>query len=297
MNSIPAALNVIAMDSYDFDVNNKSKAERKGNHFEYLFSSAPDFIYTVDIDGRFRYVNNRSMLLTGFTPDELQGKSYLELVSPFHRERVQNFYVEQIVEQTQITYIEFPILTKPGVEIWVGQSVTFLADHEESGFQAIMKNVSEKHAQEEQLHWTQGQCNIMFEYAVQGMIQSTVNGRIVSVNSALLKLLAYDSVAELKNMNMADLYNDPEDRTRVSTILDASGRSYNVETRLKRKDGTIVTVLEHSRVIKDITGNITMYEETFENITSLRRVEESLQHYITLLKELQERLNDFKGMV
>jgi PAS domain S-box-containing protein len=279
------------MDSYDLDVNNEARGKRERNHFEYLFSSAPDFIYTVDMNGHFRYVNDRSILVTEFTLNELQGKSYLDLVSPLHRERVQNFYVEQVVDGTQITYLEFPILTKSGAEIWVGQTVAFLPDPEEPGFQAVMRNISEHHDREEKLHWAQGQCNIMFEYAVHGMIQTTVNGRIVSVNSAFLKLLAYDSVAELKNMNMADLYNEKSDWTRVSTILDASGRSYNVETRLKRKDGTTVTVLEHSRVIKDIAGNIIMYEETFENITSVRGVEEKLQHYITLLKELQERLN------
>ncbi|WP_229751126.1 EAL domain-containing response regulator [Undibacterium terreum] len=48
--------------------------------YRYLVDSSPDIIYTLNIEGKFTFVNDRAHQLLGFKPDELIGKHYSVLV-------------------------------------------------------------------------------------------------------------------------------------------------------------------------------------------------------------------------
>ena len=52
-----------------------------------MFEHHPDAVYSFDIDGRFLTANATCEALTGYTPDELIGKSFEPLIVPEHRER------------------------------------------------------------------------------------------------------------------------------------------------------------------------------------------------------------------
>jgi PAS domain S-box-containing protein len=291
MNETTDIAEVIGMESEPMNRNDDGDRQKRNRLFKHLFLSAPDLIYTVDIDGNFRLVNDRAFFLTGYTQEELLDMHYLDLVASEHRDRVQNFYIQQIIDETDVTYLEYPIVKKSGEEIWIGQSVSFLLDSDNPGFQAIARDVSAKHAKEQELIWTREQYGNLFEHAVVGMMQISVDGRIKAINSAMVRMLGYDSMGELTGKNISDFHINPRDHARVSTILEANGRSYNVELQLKRKDESVISVLGHSRAIKDIRGAIVMYESIFENTAALHTVEEKLQHYIVLLNNLQGQLS------
>lgn len=48
--------------------------------YRYLVDSSPDIIYTLNGDGRFTFINDRVLPLLGFSPADLIGKHYSELV-------------------------------------------------------------------------------------------------------------------------------------------------------------------------------------------------------------------------
>ncbi len=48
--------------------------------YRYLVDSSPDIIYTLNIEGKFTFVNDRAHQLLGYKPDELIGKHYSVLV-------------------------------------------------------------------------------------------------------------------------------------------------------------------------------------------------------------------------
>ncbi|TAK61909.1 MAG: PAS domain-containing protein, partial [Bacteroidetes bacterium] len=50
--------------------------------YERLLQSAPDFIYTVNSNGFFSFVNSRSAELTGYNRNELVEMRYLDIVAP-----------------------------------------------------------------------------------------------------------------------------------------------------------------------------------------------------------------------
>jgi len=55
-------------------------------------------------------------------------------------------------------------------------------------------------------------------------------------------MLGYGSENELRSQDVSDLYIDPEDRKRLTAILERDVILADAELQLKRKDGRVITV-------------------------------------------------------
>jgi diguanylate cyclase (GGDEF)-like protein/PAS domain S-box-containing protein len=99
-------------------------------------------------------------------------------------------------------------------------------------------------------------------------------GDIITANPALVEMLGYESVEDLKAAGQTTvLYVNPVDRERVFARLEAQGLVKNFEYRLRRKDGTEIVVLENSRAILDEANRIIAHEGTITDITERKRAE------------------------
>ena len=85
-------------------------------------------------------------------------------------------------------------------------------------------------------------------------------------------MLGYDSEEELLGVDIShDLYADPKERDVLIKKLEKNGVLRNVELVLKRRDGSLITVLENSRVVRDEEGNVLYYEGTLTDITGRKK--------------------------
>ncbi len=108
----------------------------------------------------------------------------------------------------------------------------------------------------------------IFENSIEGMFQSTLDGKFLTVNSSLVKILGYDSINDLMNVNIRnDIYMFPVEREKIINLLKMEGVITNYKCVLKRKDGTAVTVKLNDRVIYDDEGNIKYFEGNIEDIS------------------------------
>ncbi|MFQ6006757.1 MAG: PAS domain S-box protein, partial [Woeseia sp.] len=114
----------------------------------------------------------------------------------------------------------------------------------------------------------------LFENVVDGVYIASREGDLITANPALVEMLGYDSVEELKNAGRTTmLYVNPIDRERVFARLEAQGFVKNFEYRLRRKDGKEIVVLENSRAIHDDEGNVVAHEGTISDITERKLAE------------------------
>jgi PAS domain S-box-containing protein len=120
--------------------------------YRHIVENANDLIYQTDHHGNFTYVNPAAIRISGFDENELIGRHYLELIDPDYREAAANFYLREFQAREQMSYFEFPMITKSGVRIWVGQNVMTIADGDRIlGYEAVARDITQRKGMEEEL--------------------------------------------------------------------------------------------------------------------------------------------------
>lgn len=116
----------------------------------------------------------------------------------------------------------------------------------------------------------------LFENLLESVFQSAPNGKIISANPAMVRLLGYEAEEELLAVNAADTYANAEDRTVWVERMTKEGELRNFEVALKRRDGSQISVLLNARAIRDPEGQTLYYEGTITDITDRKRLESQL---------------------
>lgn len=127
----------------------------------------------------------------------------------------------------------------------------------------------------------------LFEQVQEGVFVSTPDGRVIDCNDAFVHLLGYDSRDEVLTRDIAEsFYLHPTDRNLFLHKMASYGAVKNFEVNLKRKDGSIVTVLENSYATKTSSGNIVRYHGVLLDITEKKRAEDEVRRRNSELEAL-----------
>jgi PAS domain S-box-containing protein len=118
----------------------------------------------------------------------------------------------------------------------------------------------------------------LVESAPIGIYRSNTEGRFLSVNAAIVRILGYDSPAEVLQLDMArDVYADPAERQRLLDRDTYSDRQYDdIETTWKRRDGRHLTVQLSVRAVRSAAGPVEYYETFVRDVTEQRRLQQQL---------------------
>ncbi|KAM3092098.1 response regulator [Phormidesmis sp. 146-35] len=117
----------------------------------------------------------------------------------------------------------------------------------------------------------------VFDNAVNGMFQTTPDGRFLRVNRSLAQLLGYSSPTDLISAiaHVAEqLYVRPQRRSEFATYLQQYGAVNDFESQVYCKDGRMIWISEDVRTVKDAHGNLLFYEGIVKDITARKQAEE-----------------------
>jgi len=132
----------------------------------------------------------------------------------------------------------------------------------------------------------------IFENAIEGIFQTTPDGRYLSANPALARMYGFESPAELMahftNIEQ-QLYVNPKRRMEFSRLMQVQGAVADFESEVYRRDGKRIWISENARVVTDATGQILYYEGTVEDITERKRAQVALQQANERLEERVEQ--------
>ncbi len=244
-----------------------------------LTETAAEGIQVTREDGVITYANPRMGEILGFTPQELMGRKTEEFLFPeevpLERIRIRNRR-DGVREQ-----FDRRLRRKDGSEAWVLVSAnSFRSEKGEfQGVLAMMTDITERKIAEQALRLSEAKFRGLFENVLEGVYQSTPDGRILAANPMLLRMLGLESEAEFENINIAtDLYPDPKVRKQLLERLELDGCLQNVEYELRRRDGQIIRVLENARAVRGDDGRVLYYEGTLADITEKREIEDRLRN-------------------
>lgn len=142
----------------------------------------------------------------------------------------------------------------------------------------------------------QSDLSTLFERLPIGAYRITMDGKVLRVNAALLKLNGFESEQALRDAYgdyAPDPYLLPGRREEFRSLLESQGMVQNFESEMVRyKSGERMWVREHSHVVRDQHGYTLYYEGTVEDITEERKAQAKLQQSETLLSNLMAAIPD-----
>jgi|HubBroStandDraft_6_1064221.scaffolds.fasta_scaffold08768_4 two-component system cell cycle sensor histidine kinase/response regulator CckA len=117
----------------------------------------------------------------------------------------------------------------------------------------------------------------LVQTAVYGIYRSSLDGRFLDVNPALIGMLGYDSAHDVLSLDpKKDVFVDPAEYTRLVDEFRRSGRMDGFEVRWKRKDAAIITVRISGRAVASDEPTDVL-EAIAEDITERRVLEDQFR--------------------
>ncbi|MBD2580020.1 transporter substrate-binding protein [Oscillatoria sp. FACHB-1406] len=151
-------------------------------------------------------------------------------------------------------------------------------------------DVSDRIRAIEGLRQAEEKYRVIFENTVEGIYQTTPDGRYLSANPALARIYGYNSPEQLVNEIGSierQLYVNPERRQQFVDLIQERTAIVGFESQIYRRDGTLTWISENARAVRDTEGKILYYEGTVEDIYERKQAEETLRQ---LNEELESRV-------
>lgn len=147
-------------------------------------------------------------------------------------------------------------------------------DHELLSRMAQIAGIAiERRAAEDALRDSEAKFRGLFESVMEGVYQTSRDGRILVANPAFVHMLGYGSPEELYQVHATALYWYPSDRDKFVRRMECEGELRNEEYVMRRKDGSMLVVVDSSRVVRDKQGRITGFEGTLTDVTERKKAE------------------------
>jgi len=247
-----------------------------GSMFEAVFRESPDGIVVVDAaTGAIIRCNRAVRHYLGWDPERLIGSQFDSLYAPSRAggdplpERVRLHGA--VLEEGEVVRIDGSLSSmhvRAARALWGERDVIVVT----------LRDVRDRRVAELARRSAEAKYESIFEHAVEGIFQTTPEGRYLSANPALARIYGYDSPAELieRLTDIAgQLYVDSTRRAEFRRLLEQDDVVREFESEVRRRDDTTTWIAENARAVRDASGRLRYYEGTVVDVSARKRAEEA----------------------
>jgi PAS domain S-box-containing protein len=158
----------------------------------------------------------------------------------------------------------------------------------------LRKNLSHLEAAADEARQAQEAYKSIFDQAVDGIYQSSVDGRWLRANPAFVRMNGYESeqaLIDAFNNIGVEWYVDPDMRRRFQEMVERDGRVTNFEAEVYRRGtGERMWIVENARVVRDENGAALYYEGSVVDITDRQRAEQARLDAVKRERQAEQRM-------
>jgi len=265
-----------------------------------LFKTMAQGVVYQDAEGQIISANPAAEKILGLTFDQMTGRTSMdprwkaihEDGSDFSGETHPAMVALETGERVKDVIMG---VFNPGKEDYRWISINAVPEYKEDEskpFQVYttFNDVTDRKEAEEMLRKSEQRYQTLFNKTPVGVGVGTPDGCALAANEALLKIMGYKE-AELNQLNLRDVYNNPEDRGRLLEQFKRDGFVQDFETQFVRKDGT--TFYGSIAIISFLIEDENAHLMVMVDITRRKNAEEEREK---LINELQQALKEIKTL-
>jgi two-component system, cell cycle sensor histidine kinase and response regulator CckA len=267
------------------DISTQKRAEAALRESERLYEStfdhAPVGIALTGLDGRWLRVNRCLCDMLGYTPEALAATSFQSLTHSDDVAADDGARRDLIAGRIDRYTRDKRYCHRDGHYFWARLTVSLHRD--EAGvprhFTAIVEDVSERKAAEQELDRSERLLHATFEEAGIGMAVVDLQRRPLQVNAEMRRMLGYtaDEFARLTFRDLTHPDDRAEDDPRWAALVSGSLDRYVTEKRYRRKDGRTMRGRLTATLVRDPGGRPLHAIGMIEDITEYRNLEAQFQ--------------------
>jgi PAS domain S-box-containing protein len=264
------------------DITERKQAEeslrQSARDYRMLFEQAHDAICVFTPEGEIVLdVNRRACEMYGFSRAEFVGMSLEAISKDVSRGKLR---IAETLEKGDYFNFETVQYRKDGTEMFLEINAAAVNYQGVRAILSINRDVTERKHAEEALRRAEEKYRGIFENAVEGIFQSTPDGRFIDVNPAMARMYGYVSPAEMiagRTDIARQHYVDSHRREEFRRLIEERGVVRGFESEVYRKDGSTFWTSESVRTVRGAGGEVIYYEGTVEDITARKHAEEAVK--------------------
>ncbi|MEJ2627381.1 MAG: PAS domain S-box protein, partial [bacterium] len=222
--------------------NKELSQEIKRSEYRYrdLLENANDFIFTLDQNGKFVYLNNRFKPLTGFKKKEWLQRDFSELILEQDRKRAIKNY--QLVHQGRARIFQAQIMSNISDCYILSFNITPIFEHGSIvGSMGLARDVTEQKMMENEILELKNFNESIIQSMEAGLLTVDLNGFITSLNTGGERILGWKAEEVLGEKIKSVLIPKEVDILLMSSTKPGA-LPYSRETQLTVKSGEKISI-------------------------------------------------------
>ncbi len=299
--------------------------------YRLLVESSSDMLFTVDLKGRFLFVNKAFKKCLGYSKKEMRRINGFALVHPDDLDKVRKQF-GQIVKGKTVENMEYRYKTRAGKYINIlnnaapivdsqGNIVAALGNARDISYrkkieeelqkahdeleqrvavrtsellqlnEKLNKEIIERKRIEKALRESEEKYRAIFESFHDVYYRTDKEGLVTIISPSVRHHAGYDP-EDIIGHPVTDFYLNPEERETFVEKLKDTGAVNDYELKLKAKDGSVIETSMSAHIIFGNTGEPTGVEGVLRDITERKRTEEALKESEEKYRDLVENLTE-----
>ncbi|HDQ04554.1 MAG TPA: PAS domain S-box protein, partial [Deltaproteobacteria bacterium] len=279
------------------DITERKQAEatlkRSEEKYRSILENIEDGYYETDLSGNLTFFNDSACRISGYSPEESMGMNFRQYTPEKDADKIYSIFHEVYKTGIPVKGLSYELIRKDKTSRHVETSVSLRrnATNKITGFQGIMRDITDRKLAEEKLRESEEKYRNLVERANDG-IAIIQDGVICYANPQLLKIVGYpeEELIGYPFHNFITQNEVPKIIARYTQRMAGKDVASIYETTLKHKNGKIINVEFNAGII---TYHGKVADLAFvRDITTRKQAEEALREseekYRNILETMQE---------